>query len=303
MRFEYRLDDDQEWKPRPFQNAPRQQPVEFRLQRGEDEPFERFEVLPMDLSVGQKLTLTVFAQDGDNLNGPHHSRSERFVFKIVSNEELLSLLYEREINLRRRFEQIIQEVKDKRSDLIKHRELHQEGLALLKADDPMQHQKRIGQIRNQVAVCAERSLLDIAKNHNETIAIEESFREILKELVNNGVHKSQMVERLEELIVSPLNEITEKDFPAVNAAVYLFKAANDKEQDPTSKIDLSINEITTMLAHMERVLAEIKDLAEFHETLRDLKQIIDLQKGLAEETKSEQKRKFIERLQKLNELE
>jgi hypothetical protein len=303
VRFEYRLDEDQEWKPRPFHNAPRRQPVEFRLERSAREPFERFEVLPMDLAVVQKLTLTVFAEDGDNLNGPHRSRSERFVFKIVSNEELLSLLYEREINLRRRFEQIIQEVKDKRDDLVKHRELYQEGQALLKADEPNQNQKRIDVIHNQVVVCAERSLHDIPKNHNETIAIEESFREILKELVNNGVHKTQMVERLGELIVTPLHQITEKDFPTVNAAVYLFKAANDKNQDPTSKIDLSINEINTMLVHMERVLAEIKDLAEFHETLRDLKQIIDLQKGLAEETKSEQKRKFIERLQKLNELE
>jgi len=302
-RFEYRLDDEQEWKPRPFHNKPRDRPVEFRLQRDRDEPFERFEVLPMDLAVGQKLTLTVFAEDGDNLNGPHSNRSERFVFKIVSNEELLSLLYEREINLRRRFEQIIQEVKDKRDDLLRHRGLYLEGQSLRQADDAEKNQKRIEAIQNQVVVCAERSLHDIPKNHNETIAIEESFREILKELVNNGVHKSQMVERLGELIVSPLHQITEKDFPAVNAAVYLFKVANDKNQDPTSKIDLSVTEINAMLVHMERVLAEIKDLAEFHETLRDLKQIIDLQKDLAEETKTEQKRKFIERLQKLNELE
>ena len=121
VRFEFQIDDKEPWEVRSLTMSPSGEPREFKLQADDDDPTERLEILKMDLAVGQKLTLTVVAEDADNLNGPHVARSQKFSFKIVSNEELLSLLYQRELNLRRRFEQIIAEVKQTRADLILHR--------------------------------------------------------------------------------------------------------------------------------------------------------------------------------------
>lgn len=305
-RFEYRVDDAEEWAVRPFDVAPANLPREFELQRRPDELVERFEVLPLDLQVGQRLTLTVYASDADNLNGPHVARSASIVFTIVSNEELLSMLYEREINLRRRFEQIIQEVQDKRDELQQHAEINRSYYAGLAAgpgnSDPESFQEQLNSMRNSVLTCADRSVHDVQKNHSETIEIEESFRDILAELVNNGVHTSQMVERLEALIVSPLNQVNEQDFPDVNASVYLYKQSNERQNNPAEHIDRAVQQLDDMLARMRAVLAEIKDLAEFHEALRDLKEIIDRQKQLTEQTREEQKRKILENLKKLNEL-
>ena len=121
VRFEFQVDDKEPWEARPSTKTPSGEPREFKFQADEENAAERFEILKMDLAVGQKLTLTVVAEDADNLNGPHVARSQKFSFKIVTNEELLSLLYQRELNLRRRFEQIISEVKQTRADLILHR--------------------------------------------------------------------------------------------------------------------------------------------------------------------------------------
>ena len=79
------------------------------MQREDADKTERFQVLPLDLKVGQKLVLCVSAEDGDNINGPHHSRGEEYAFQIVSDEDLLALLYVKEVNLRERFERIIAE--------------------------------------------------------------------------------------------------------------------------------------------------------------------------------------------------
>ena len=54
--------------------------------------------------------------------------------------------------------------------------------------------------------------------------------------------------------------------------------ANENRIDPTPRIDESLEAIATMLAHMRTVLSEIEDLAEFHQAIKDLKQIIDLEK-------------------------
>ena len=62
----------------------------------------------------------MLAQDGDNLNGPHSTRSEEYAFQIVSDEELLSLLYVKEVNLRERFEKIISELEGVKKDFLDH---------------------------------------------------------------------------------------------------------------------------------------------------------------------------------------
>ena len=89
--FQFRVDKDKDWRISPFRRPPAGTPKEFTLRREETDNTERFEVLPLELKIGQRLTLSVFAQDGDNLNGPHSTRSEEYVFQIVSDEELLSL--------------------------------------------------------------------------------------------------------------------------------------------------------------------------------------------------------------------
>jgi len=103
--FQYRIDAEEEFQSRPLSNAPAGV-KEFPLESSAETPYERFELLPLELEIGRKLTLAIAAEDGDDLNGPHAAQGERYTFQIVSDEELLSNLYAKELNLRHRFEQI-----------------------------------------------------------------------------------------------------------------------------------------------------------------------------------------------------
>lgn len=295
VRFEFQVDDKEPWESRSLTKSPDGEPREFKLQEDDNDPTERFEILKMDLEIGQKLTLTVVAEDADNLNGPHVSRSQKFTFKIVSNEELLSLLYQRELNLRKRFEQIISEVKQTRTDLILHRS---------KADDAaklsVEEKSKKAEALTAVIASVIRSLHAIRKNSTETTSVEEAFQDIREELINNAVHTPQMLERIDEKIVKPLHALNTGDYPSVDESLGALKLILDDGRDPLPGLDESIAQIGVMLDQMDTILKEMQRLETFQEAIELLKSIIDQQQQLEDRTKSERKKRRIQELKGLS---
>jgi hypothetical protein len=173
--------------------------------------------------------LAVFAADGDDLNGPHSTQGERYAFQVVSDEELLSVLYARELNLRHRFEQILEEIKGTKGDLTLHRKRLEEQLQLQALPAAEQQTKdnreRLDAIDIAVTAAAERALHGVRKNHNETEAIEQSFGDIREEMVNNAVETPQSLDRLDEKLIKPLRTINTIDYNDVDQALGLFRLA------------------------------------------------------------------------------
>lgn len=301
VRFEFQINDAPEWTRRTLEAGLPTDTVsrrEFKLQRKSDEEYERFDVVALDLSLGQKLVVSVAAEDKDNLNGPHITRGERYTFKVVTNEELLSVLYQRELNLRRRFEQIIEESKGTQRDLIRHRARVDDRSKLVSSgtmDD--ESKQKLTTLNNAIIACAEQSLHAVRKNANETASLELGFRDIREELVNNGLHTPQTLERLDDRIVKPLHAINAQDYPLVDEALGLYRLANNKSQDPTPAIDASVQALGVLIANMERILGEMRKLETFQEALEQLKAIIEQQEQLTDKTKKEQKKKLLEGLQ------
>ncbi|WP_417384477.1 hypothetical protein [Gimesia sp.] len=302
-RFDFLVDEDKNFRLRPLRSKPAQRPKEFTLQRNEKEAWERFEVLPLDLKVGQKLSLTVHAEDADNLSGPHQVHGETYHFEIVTDEELLSILYSKELNLRKRFEQIFKEVTQTRDEL-------KERIAQVRESQAIREKQKQGQsdpaweatlLENQsaVAVSADRSLYGTRKNATETASIVESFYDIREELVNNGVATAQIMGRIDDKILKPLTMIHEQDFPDVDQRLGLFRLAVEQNTDPLTEIQTSIDLLNTMLARMQSVLNEMQDLLEFHEAIEMLKNLIEREKELTEETKKYRKNKLLDRLKGL----
>lgn len=302
-RFDFLVDEDKNFRLRPFRSKPAERPKEFTLQRNEKETWERFDVLPLDLKVGQKLSLTVHAEDADNLSGPHQVHGETYHFEIVTDEELLSILYSKELNLRKRFEQIFKEVTQTRDEL-------KERVAQVRESQAITEKQKQGQtdpaweatlLENQsaIAVSADRSLYGTRKNATETASIVESFHDIREELVNNGVATAQILGRIDDKILKPLTMIHEQDFPDVDQRLGLFRLAIEQNSNPLTEIQTSIDLLDSMLIRMQGVLNEMQDLLEFHEAIEMLKNLIEREKELTEETKKYRKNKLLDRLKGL----
>lgn len=304
-RFHYKIDGELDWQTRRFFNSPADSPTEFFLQRNEETPFEYFEVLPLDLRVGQKLTLTVFAEDGDNLNGPHTSRTPEAKFEIVTAEELLRRLYVREIERRKQFEQIIKEVDESRQLLVENRFLWRELNEPSEDPTDKSSAEELDRKKQKLNSTPDRLLAKIAKNKAECEGVQQEFRDILDELVNNGVHTEAMVERIDELIVQRLDDINQKDIEAIDGALRLFKRSLDptKQDDPETRIADGLEQYNLTLIHMRQVLSEMQDLAEFHEAITNLKKIITDQKDVIQDTENEATKNAIEKLKGLQGLD
>lgn len=314
-RFDYRVDDASAWLPREFQTPPTGV-REFDLQRSETEPFERFDVLPLDLSIGKRLTLSVTALDGCTVksvptatavghaaasNEPagaselpaHRAYGMKYVFTIVSEEELLSMLYAREINIRKRFEQIITELKQTRAELTTQREkLSETGQPV----DPNLTADARTALTQGLAGSADRSLHSIRKNATETAGVQASFADIREELVNNAADTPLMLERLDDRILAPLDRIMTGNFPKADTSLGLFKLAQDKSTNPVPTLEESIDELQTIIQGMESILSEMRELAKFHEVVEQLKANIKAQQELLEETRRKRKESAIKGL-------
>lgn len=318
-RFEFRVDDATNWQPREFAVQPVDSPREFILRRSEKEAFERFDIQPLDLSIKQRVTLAVTAVDGCTIPGAapatsntlgagdtepqvadaetaHKAQGLKFVFTIIPDEELLSMLYARELGLRRRVEQVIAEARAALKDLQTQQEKMAEWSSLktanVSADD-----ERVRIISQGMNATADRSLHAVRKNAVEIAGVESSFAEIREELINNAVETPAMLERIDDKILEPLKSINSKDFPDADGALGLFKLALDKNSDPKPSLETSIDQTTELIQNLERVLGEMAELARFDAVLEDLKKMIQSEMELNETTKRKLKEKAIKALQ------
>ncbi|MGE4001368.1 MAG: hypothetical protein AB7I48_14220, partial [Planctomycetaceae bacterium] len=293
-RFGHRVDEQTEYAFTELVAPPAGQ-KQFRLGAAQERAAEPFNVRPLELSLGQKLILTMFAEDADDVSGPHQSHGEVYSFQVVSNEDLLAILYDKELNLRQRFEQIVSEVQEARDDLAAHHRLGLEARALRAKQQPTEgDEAKRDEINTSLAAAADRRLNSLRKNHTETRAVEELFAEIREELVNNRVDTSTMLERIDDGILTPLHQINEIDYPQTDQQIALFKLVHSQNEDAANEIQTAVNDIDAMLDRMAGVLDKMKERETFNELVKRLQLIRELQEEIRNKTKEAKVRSLID---------
>ena len=291
--FQFVVDDETNWRPRPFRQSPATNSIDFELARDENNAFELFEVQPLELSEGQNLTLAIVATDGNVIPAPGVSRSEPMLFRIVSNEELLSLLYTREIALRRRFEEVISQLEQVRDDLVFHqtaaRRLDSGDQSLIKNEDA-----------TAVTTCVTRSGNTLRRQTNELSSIADGFDEIIQQLLNNAVPPQQLAENMRADILAPIRDVSGKPMSDADRALGDLRVAAVDRKPVSSLISISADRVSDVVSRLRVILESVRDMAEFHEALRDLKAILEEQQKLLDETKALQKRNLIDQLKLLD---
>lgn len=283
-RFDFKAESDDEWDSRPFSNAPDGQPKEFILQREPNSPVEWLDTATLNLKLGQRFTVAVAAVDNDVIAGPNIAKSDEFQFTIVSAEELLTDLYNREINQRKAFERSLEEMKQVRLDLVEYKERIKE---VQPNDEPDWR---------AVQSATDRAYAETRQNANEVTAISSSFRQILEELVNNRLHTEKQLDRIRVGVLLPLQNLVDQRFPALDRAVGQLRLQVSDRSEVSAAFDQSILAADQLITEMEAALREMQDLAEFHEAIQELNLIFTDEQKLLDQTKEEQKRSVIDSL-------
>jgi len=291
--FEYGIDEG-EPATRPLE-SPSGNPTDFHLDRA-------LEVRDLKLTAGRRLLVCVKAADRYDLaDRPNVGTSRRWVLDVVTPDQLRTMLEARELVLRQRFERIAQEVNETRDSLERmsfdwssseerEEDESEETEPNGKEETGSRRAVSLGRLR------VGRALQNSRKNAHETLGLAQAFVDIREELVNNRVDTAELKIRLEQGIADPLRRIGEELFPELDRRLDRLEAALALEAGPEAR-DRAVAQVDAILQAIEEVLGRMLELEDFNKAVELLREIIDLQEKLGEQTRQRRDQKLRELLE------
>ena len=288
------------------------QPIDFR--------HERAEKTGLEIKPGDKLFLSVKAADKFDLPGadgspgqPHEATGDRYQLDVVTPEELLAQLEVREVGMRRRFEQILDEMTQMRDSLLRVKASVSPGAAAgaepedLRSDEdpegtqltPEQKAQRVADFR---LLRVQRAIQQSQKSVAEILGVAAGFLDIREELINNRVDTEDRKTRLKDQIADPLNKTCAEEFPKLDQRMQTLEAklreagVNLVLTEASPLADEAIDQANLVLLKLEDVLARMQDLETYNELLEIVRDLLKDQQKVIERTQQERKRQTLEEL-------
>jgi hypothetical protein len=268
-------------------------PLEFAVK----DQQTALEAAELKLAEGQRLTLAIRAADLCNLgDGPNVGSGETWQLEVVTEAQLLTRLEARELLLRQRFEEIVQEMTETRNLLLKM-DFSPAGKAST-APKPKQAGAEPGEATpppqslsdaDLIARRLERTLQALQnchKNTLETAEVAAGVDEIRLQLTNNRVDSEERKTRLDANVSRPLHNIVEEMFPVLDKRLDTLKSAvGDLAVGPGQR-DKAREQADAILAQMEDVLRHMMVMEDFNvAVVQRLQRLIEQQKALTDVTK------------------
>jgi hypothetical protein len=138
----------------------------------------------------------------------------------------------------------------------------------------------------------ERGLQNSEKDAHEILGVAESFSDIREELINNRIDTEELKLRLENGIAAPLRQVAGEMFPELDRRLDRLQATLTDEGVSAEHLAQSTQQLDLILGAMRRVLARMIELEDFNEAVELLREIVESQKQLQDQTKQRQKQKL-----------
>jgi hypothetical protein len=216
----------------------------------------------------------------------------------------------RELVLRQRFEQMIQEMTDTR-DMLARMEFDVERPAdVAKKPLPPKTPKTPPAARSGAEPGDEEppnsparrrdlrflrvqgALTNCRKGAPEVLGVAESFDDICKQLINNRIDTAELKNRLKGGIAEPLHRIVDAMFPDLDRRLEELQTVLDDQERAPSLRDGAQRQAEAILLTMQKVRDRMLELEDFNEAVELLRNIVDMQKQLHERTQQRHKEKI-----------
>ena len=240
-----------------------------------------------DLVPGTAVNLIGEAMDGYDLEGEHITRSEVFRLEVVTPEQLLALLERRELGLRSRLEQTIDEMTSLRQTL---EMLRRTGFDLAEnaTEDATRRAVQVRRLR------AQQGGLQANKTSEELLGIALSLDDILLEMRNNRVDSVDRSERIATGVRDPIKATVAGALATLRAQI---KEVESVVGDPEAGIARTAEAVSTaeqVILELNAILEKMLDLETYNEVLDLVRQLMDDQSDLTDETKEERKKQVLD---------
>lgn len=240
---------------------------------------------------GQKLTVTVLAEDAYNLDDQSRTAScPRFRLDVVTPSELRGLLERRELGLRQRFESIYEKMVGTR-DLLERVEEDLTARSTSQAEAENDSSDERTRERSRLRILGARQ--NTTQLAYESLGVAEGFEGIVTELVNNRIDTEDLKDRLEQGISQPLEEIANRLMPELEVA--LGNLRSSYETDPANvrpQLATAQTHAQEVVEAMKAVLDRMLELESYNELVDLLRAIVKEQEQLRQETQEQRKNKL-----------
>jgi hypothetical protein len=256
----------------------------------------------VELEPKDKLSLAIRAEDKHALDaGPNVGSGDRYQLDVVTPETLLAMLEAREIGLRRRFEQIVQEMTQARDFLTRVQSPAPSAGAepgdadrpgAEPGDKPVDEAKAAERSQSLRALRVQQALQQTRKSAQELLGVAAGFQDIREELINNRVDAGDRRERLKEKIADPMQAVGETMFPELERREEVLEKLL-LDDLAAKKYDLSsgqqeaiaaVAQANDILAELDKILQQMLDLETFNELVDIVRQLIAEQERVSGET-------------------
>jgi hypothetical protein len=268
----------------------------------------------LELKPKDKLAVTLMAADRCDLSDkPNVGSGDRYQLDVVTPDELLAALERRELAMRRRLEQIIDEVGEMRDSISRVKrpaagagnvvpeEVSGEGAesaadAENPADNPADNLAPEEREQSRRLLRTQRAVIQSQKSAQEILGVAASFDDIREELINNRVDSEDRKVRLQEQIATPLRQIGEVRFPDLDRQL---KELEQKLGDPMASdqaVDGAVQRADDILLELDKVLQKMLELETFNELMNIVRELLEDQTDLMDRTKKARSSEALELL-------
>ena len=249
------------------------------------------------LAEGQVIALTIRAADKYDL-GPtaNIGDGDRYELEVVSAEKLMALLEARELDLRRRFEQMIAEMIEMRDSLARvQTAVGEEDESSGNAPNEPGDDEQVLDWKRLAILLVQRAGQHAERAAEEVRGVALSFDDISEELTNNRIDSQQRKKRLERDISAPLKHVASAMLPELKTKLELLEAALPQD-DYSSEAESATLYADDVVQELEKVLEKMLDLETYNELLEIVRSLIDEQESLSDRTKKLQKQQALDLL-------
>ena len=261
----------------------------------------------LSAKVGSTIALTMAAEDYLDLRSePHIGRASPIQLSVVSADQLLNILDRREMAMKTRLTQIIEELtqmQDLLVNLQKAVAVNPQGTktpadaaddaAELEENSP-ERQARIQTLRSQQAET------QLSKSEGELRGVEREISQINQELINNRIDSVDRRTRLEDKIRTPLLNVLDQSWPPmasdIRAIERSFSRTSKVEFNRSELLASSIEKCKQTIVALNAIREDMIKLLEFNEVMDALNGMLEAQGKILEKTKLEQKKQVLDLL-------
>lgn len=256
-----------------------------------------------ELVPGSSVDLIGETNDRYDLNDSHTTITEVYRLPVVTPETLLAYLERRELSLRARLEQSLDESRQLRQNLTQYaaqslEENVDENSSTLEDNateagtpDTVTLRNREQQIRR---LRIQQSILQSQKTKEELTGIQTSLDDILLEMQNNRVDSVDRQKRLGEGVRDPLGEVITGSSQTLLDSL---ERCEETVADPVLSADtakVAVEACDTLILELTAILEKMLDLESYNEILDLVRGLIDDQSDLMEDTKTERKKQVLD---------